>query len=649
MKTRFIAILILGMLLTTSCIESVKSPETASSDFKMILRLWPEHHNDTVLRNELLQAMQAYPNTFEEVWFCAEFETLSMEAHRKSAEAMAVAAEKMREIGVTPSIQGITLGHGDNFESGSEELIPIAWGTIIDASGAVTRSGHCPRQPGFHEYLKEVYALYAQMCQPAVVWLDDDLRVTNHWPARQLCFCDTCIRHFNEEYGGHWSRTSLVEALEANAEGGAVREQWIAFSQESLASVARTISRSVHAVSPRTRMGLQHANFHRELLEGRDWNPIFRAMEEETGLTPASRPGNGFYNDHAPRGMVVKGYDMARQIRRLDPDISEIAAEIEGYRHYASGKSPHGLCVESMFYLSMGVTQLSYAIICSASEPMEWYAGNYFRKLQQWRPFYEEYARFNRGTEPGGLDPHIGPKQVLREKLPGEAPFGWITTGANDQVLPLSFLGLPFSPDGNRPSALLMDAEAVRGLTDSEIGDLFRHRGILLDAPAWEVARERGVDTLLAEIPLPEGLTQATCFHSPQGGRTAVIPSFDADLPNAKRLNLLHIADWVSFNRLPVIMETPAQAVVVPRIAESGKLRSVTLLNCSISEQEETCLRLRGCDAAGKQVFVWKKAGEPDLVIQPQYEGNDVILRIPLLEGWHVGWIAIDEKEPAGI
>ena len=139
----------------------------------MILRLWPEHHNDTVLRNELLQAMQAYPNTFEEVWFCAEFETLSMEAHRKSAEAMAVAAEKMREIGVTPSIQGITLGHGDNFESGSEELIPTAWGTIIDASGAVTRSGHCPRQPGFHEYLKEVYALYAQMCQPAVVWLDE--------------------------------------------------------------------------------------------------------------------------------------------------------------------------------------------------------------------------------------------------------------------------------------------------------------------------------------------------------------------------------------------------------------------------------------------------------------------------------------------
>ena len=32
----------------------------------------------------------------------------------------------------------------------------------------------------------------------------------------------------------------------------------------------------------------------------------------------------------------------------------------------ATGKSPHGLCVESMFYLAMGATQLSYAIICAA-------------------------------------------------------------------------------------------------------------------------------------------------------------------------------------------------------------------------------------------------------------------------------------------
>ena len=232
-----------------------------------------------------------------------------MDTHGKSAAAMAVAAQNLREMGITPSMQAITIGHGDNFESGSEELIPTEWSTITDANGIVTRACHCPRQPKYLAYLEEVYALYAEKCQPAIIWLDDDLRVTNHSPARQLCFCDTCIREFNEQYGGAWSRETLVAELEANSGEDGVRQQWIAFSQESLAGVARTISRSVHRVSPKTRMGLQHANFHRELLEGRDWNLIFKAMEEETGLVPASRPGNGFYSDHAPREMVMKGYD----------------------------------------------------------------------------------------------------------------------------------------------------------------------------------------------------------------------------------------------------------------------------------------------------------------------------------------------------
>ena len=639
--TKFFTTVFLGILLFVSCNNSKQSIDPAASNFKMILRLWPEHHKDTILRDELLKAIHAYPNTFEEVWLCAEFETISMDAHRKSAAAMAVTAQKMRNLGITPSIQAITLGHGDNFESGAEELIPAEWGTITDINGVATRASHCPRQPKYHEYLEEMYALYAGCCQPAIVWLDDDLRVTHHWPARQLCFCDTCIRQFNEQYGGRWNRETLAQALDENKDKGAVREQWIAFSQESLASVARTISRSVHRVSPKTRMGLQHANFHRELLEGRDWNPIFKAMKEETGLTPASRPGNGFYNDHAPREMVMKGYDMSRQIRRLDPDIKEIAAEIEGYRHYASGKSPHGLCVESLLYLSMGATQLSYAIVCSASEPMEWYADNYFKKLQEWRPFYEEYARFNEGTEPGGLDPYISLDQVIREKIPGEISFAWITTGANDPVLSLSFLGIPFCPDGNHPSALILDTEAVNGLTKEEATYLFQHRGILLDAPAWECAQSLGLDTLLTAIPAPGELTNVSCYLSQQGGRIAVIPSFDGSISAMQRLNLLHIADWTASNRIPVIMETMAQAVIVPRVDNKGKIRSVTLLNCSISEQPETQLRLRGCDSKKNQKFVWKKAGQPDVSLHPHYDGNDAIIQIPQLEGWNIGWLAI--------
>ena len=265
----------------------------------------------------------------------------------------------------------------------------------------------------------------------------------------------------------------------------------------------------------KSRLGVTRAQFDPEvlpLLSGLHFHTLCEqdsdalektldALEEETGLAPASRPGNGFYDDHAPRGMLLKGYDMARQIRRLKPSVREIAAEVEGYRHRATGKSPHGLCVESMFYLAMGATQLSYAIICAASEPMQWYADNYFKSLSAWRPFYEQYVAFNRGTEPGGIDPYIGPDHALRDTEAGEPSFAWSVAGSGDMIYDMATLGLPFCPDGNHSSALIMDASAVQGLARDEAARLFGTRGILLDRAAWEQARQRRLDTLLTDVP----------------------------------------------------------------------------------------------------------------------------------------------------
>ena len=641
MKIRGLSFSMLLIILFSSCLERQQNEDVHESDFKMILRLWPAHHNDTVLRNELLLALQKYSGTFDEVWFCMEFETLSMENHRKSAKAMAEACREMRRIGVTPSIQGISIGHDDAFESGSDELIPNKWSTAIGYNGAKARTIHCPRQPEFINYLEETYALYAELCQPGAVFIDDDLRITHHSPVHSLCFCETCLDLFNKEHDYHWNREMLVEALEQNYQDGELRKQWISFSQESLAGVTRAIARGVHRVSPRTQIGIQQANFHRQLLEGGDWNPSYNSIVEETGMSPASRPGNGFYNDHSPREMLVKAYDMARQIRRLNDDINDISAEIEGYRHMATGKSPHGLCVESLLYLSMGCTQLSYAIICSAEEPMQWYADNYFKQLSEWRSLCKEYSDFNKDTEPGGIDPYISPNYVLRNRKEGDPFFGWTTTGSGDLALSLATLGIPFSPDATQPIAISLDAEGVTGLQTKEAEELFRTKGILLNESAWEIAKSRQIDTLLTLASIPDGLKEVRCYTSSSGGRVAVIPEYNAFVNNERRINLIRITDWVTRNKMPVIVETMAQAVVIPRVGPGNTLRSVCFLNCSISEQPETQLRLRGCDPDQRQSFIWKRAGEKDVNLRPEYDGKDILIRIPPLEGWNIGWLAI--------
>lgn len=620
------------------CSQSPKcDPASDASDFGMILRLWPAHHTDEELRDDLIEALEKYYGTFNEVWLCQEFETLSMESHRASAEKMAIANKMLQDIGVTTSIQGICIGHGDDFEAGADELRPTKWTTIVDAFGTRTEMSHCPRQPEFLNYMSDMYATYAEVCQPRVSWIDDDLRVTNHSPARMLCFCDTCIGEFNKQYGGEWSRESLVAAMDANEGGGVLRKQWIEFSQQSLALVAEAAAKGVHRVSPDSKVGVQQVNFHRELLEGRDWNKSYAAIERVTGKDATSRPGNGFYNDYSPRGMLDKAYDMARQIRRLSPSVKEIVAEVEGYRHYATGKSPQGLCTESMLYLAMGVTQLSYAIICSASEPMEWYADNYFKFLQRWRPMYEEYAAFNRGTEPGGANPYISADHVTIN-----APnMGWMTTNGGDVAMSVSTLGLPLCPDGNYPAVLLIDGPSAIGIPDDEAIELLASQNIVFDHAAWGTAVASGWDKHLKRVDAPEvTLDGAVCYEGESGGRTVVVPGYSIAISNAERLAFIGAVDWASKGTLPVIMESMAQAVVVPRITSDGTLRSVAVLNASISEQPATTLRLRGCGDAKR--FVWHSVGERGKKLQYERDGNDVIVTIPSQQGWYMGWLAVE-------
>lgn len=624
-----------------SC-QSATPQETKNPDgnFKMIIRLWPHHHTDTVLRDELIKALIASPSACDEVWFCTELSITSLDKHRESAKAMVVAFEKMKQYGIKSSIQiGISVGHGDG-ASGSFE--GMKWSSLVGSDGTVTKQCNCPRQSGFLDYIGEVATIYGA-CKPATMWIDDDLRVALHIPAQELCYCPTCINLFNQQNQTNWTRETLAHALDENEENGDLRCKWITFGQESLAGVARIIARNVHQVSPLTQMGLQHYNGHKELLNGYDWNTLFDAMKEETGQVPASRPGSGFYNDHSPREMLIKGYDMARQVHRLPAYIKDITAEVEGYQHWATGKSSHGLAIESFLYLAMGCNQLSYAILCSAFEPMEWYSSNYLKELATWRSLYEDYTRFNQGTQAGGLIPYISKKHVLRPQKEGEPKWRWTTCNAGSMIYTLAPLGLPFCPDGDYPVASILDAEAIEGIPDAEIVSLLKEGQLLLGDGTLAILEKRNLLSLLKPIAAPNGLNpqEGKFFETENHGRIAYI-SFNSNISSRQRLGLLRTADWVSREKLPIIVESMAQMQVIPRVDKEGCLRSVAFLNVSISKQEETTVRLRGCPE-NKCKITWITQNNPPTTLSKQYEGSDVVVTIPPIEGWNAGWLRIEQ------
>lgn len=632
--------LVLGL---TGCQKEKASRPEGCAEYKSFIRLWEVHHEDEKVCDELIEAFRQYPKACDEVWFCTLDPTaVTLDKHSESAKKMGVMADRLRAIGIVPSIQAITVGHP---EDGNTQPNPLMhWGALVGPGGEQCVRASCPRQEAFLQVIEETMATYCQEVHPRVVWLDDDLRLTQRYPAIHSCYCDTCIALFNTRYGYTYDRATLIDDMAVNADNGLLRHRWIDFCQEGLACVAEAAARGVHRVSPETTMGFQHVNFHTSMLEGYDWNKIFDAYERVTGHVPCSRPGNGYYNDHEPRGMIVKGMDLARQIRRLNSNINEIAPEIEGYLHRASGKSGHGLCVETMFYLAMGATQMSYAIICGNQEPMDWYASHYFKQLDRWHDFAEKYVYFNHGTEPGGIDPYLSRELNYGVPSPTEDALRWGATASGGQIYELAALGFPFCPDGNRPALLMLDESGVAGMSDQELQYLMANKNMVVNPGAWNMLEQRGLTNVLQLATIPNELQEYRGYSTPNEHRL-VVCDYAIEfigMSGAERRARLHAMDWASGNRLPALLESTAQAVVVPRIDAEGNLRSVALLNCTISEEERYTLRLRMGPSQQHCRFVWKKNGVHDKVLHPRYENGDVILEVPMLEGWNFGWIAVE-------
>lgn len=661
-----------------------------------VIRLWPHHHGTDAAIDELLAEIARWPGCCDELWFATELGFPKMAVHLQSAERMARAAAKARAAGLQPGIQlAASIGHADT------PILPsdgIAWQRLVGSDGQTASMCNCPRSKSLHDYLGEAIRAYAAF-GPSSFWIDDDLRINRHSPIQHACFCDNCLAQFSQLVGRKWSREPLVAELNSPA-GGTLREQWTRFNGESLAVLTRAIAQAVHAVAPHCRMGFQQVGHEFALYNGPDWGPIYREMTKVSGKPAGARLGHGCYSDARPREMIHKAIIIARQVARLPQQIDAICPEIENFTHNAMGKTAHGTVVESTLDLAMGCNCLSYAILCSGHEPMEWYGRTLLSRLAEWRPFWERMIADNRGTQLGGLDIALGRGQATRPLRNGEPPFAWaqIDLGRLSQ---LATLGLPLCPDSPASCGALLHADAVDGFSDAELKGLLSG-GLVIDGATCVRLSERGLGSLLGvtaerfhPLDCHERLT-ADAINGPHAGRQwwlwfateassiyrlrpiggsrarirvlgeAIDPAgraaglasvavenelggrvvifgfegWDHAISGAKRWQMLAAADWASGNRLPVLIETPAQVMAVPRLNAAGQVATLTLLNVSIDSTPPLAVRVRR--PAGSRAS-WIMPGQPDVSLSDRAEGPDCVLTVPSIAPWSIGYLRLSD------
>jgi hypothetical protein len=386
-----------------------------------------------------------------------------------------------------------------------------------------------------------------------------------------------------------------------------------------------------------------------------------------------------FPDNHSPKRMIGEAL-------RFAATSTQTVARIGDGMGFTSSGSAHGLCVETFLLLAYGAEAVEFDFIRYAHESPGWYASTYFSELTFWRPFLQSYVRYNRGTRPGGLVPFHGDiKDALKK---GPLPD---TLLAADALAPL---GVPVCPGSPYPTAYLLSAANVAGMSDVDLQRALSG-GVLLDGGAVAKMQERGYGakiqltakqrppqhvrevftddelnvnrvgyvwrplafdkTTFALFPSNEAVrvigryetddggaaeAASVLLELPSGGRLAAF-GFDGFSPYAsetRRRQVLLAADWAAQNRLPVFVENAAQLVVTPRVSMAGDLRSVAAVNASIDVLPPTTLRLRGCPE-GLAQMEWLTPKEKPVTLAVRWEAQDALVVLPAVGPWQAGWL----------
>ena len=409
-----IVVLLYSLACLIPSLISCSSEQAHHSHPLMMLRLRPTNTDSDEAWNETYSIIKENPGCCDEVWFSTGMGYLPVEWHQDKVERMSKAMAQLAQIGVASSLQfQMTIGHGDKFGVGNEELFSEkTWTGWTGSTGVEAKFSSCPRNPDFLDYIRRTSSIYAAL-NPAYIWVDDDLRYDNHKPATLDshigCWCEDCIATFNEQTSGHWTRQTLSAALETDKE---LNEKWHQYCVESLCNIAAIISEEVHRVSPTTRMAFQGK---KEAFVVHHVKEILNVMHEKTGLPVGYRPGTGSRFDmEGASGQIIKSMQSARFIELIgNPEYIDLwCPEIETWPRVYGSRTGQGVLIEGFAALAYGLNSVSMFIMAADMEPADLYSRTLLKPVSDGADVLTRYARANEGTSVVGYKSDVSCDQL---------------------------------------------------------------------------------------------------------------------------------------------------------------------------------------------------------------------------------------------
>ena len=530
---------------------------------------------------KLIACHRRHPGACDEFWFSTGARR-SLDEMRGVAETIASFRPLCDEVGIKLSIQqATTLGHTKNWMDGDTAKFP-------ESAMQQDRNGNslgilCPRAPEGIAYERACVKLMLSVAKPHSYWLDDDMRLGGR-PMPNGCFCPRCVKAFNEETGGAWTRQSLAAAVFDRPGREPVRAAWSAFNARSLAMFAAAVRDAADEVGGDCRLAVQVTQAD-AIWSGKDFRPMLEALSGPSRRSVGIRPGAGYYLEEAPRGMIRKSLSVAREAERCRDCgglVGTVCYEEDNYPWRVLHKSPGAIMTEGALALASGCDSLSlYWYSHAAPEPIEEY-DRFLRTLAKARPYFERLAASVRRTRLGGVARFVGSAVGESREFNISSYFDY----------DLACAGIPVTVAESGTKVWYVTKKSRDEMTEADKAAVAGHIVEISDVGKYPLA--------------------------------------------SRRTKLLDDLDAVTRGAFPVRVDECRPLRILPRVRPDGKLDSVTLLNLSVGDTDELRVRVRN-PATERAVLRDTKGGVPAaLAVKPGKAPNERIVELRNVAGWQI-------------
>ena len=456
-------------------------------------RIFPQRWINDDRFAELMELFAAHPGVADELTFFSQdtHSPLPLDVIENHAYILAKRMHAARENGYKAGINHLaTIGH---LNENLSYTLSDEYGRIVGIDGTVAQGSLCPNDEKVRKYIAQAYHILAS-ANPDYIWMDDDLRLANHYPVMVGCFCDNCLSEFEKECGVKYTRESLHYAMNNGPVDKklACRKAWVEHHKATMANLFKLIEKSIHETNPNIAIGIMPTEL---LFDGYNYAQSNEILSGANKTDVMWRPGEAFYFDDYPTGLLVKSHSIGRQVSKIPNDVTSIQAEIEDFPYQPLKKSKHTNALEGAAYIAAGCTGAAFNVLPLCDEKLSEYSP-LISKLAETRPFYDLMMQnMGRSKTSGLYTGWCSDSIVVGNLLEGD----WLENNVRNNIFnhadEILSLGMPVAYSLDDAQVTLLSGNSVVALKESEIYKMLSS-GVYMDAQALSHLNEMGYGEL---------------------------------------------------------------------------------------------------------------------------------------------------------